>query len=114
MPMDLKRRIEKSSLRSAGVTMLGVQGNIWSSSLKMPQEERVIKPPSMHRNQKTQTKAAVPPFSSSLNVNMEKSFRRGSLVGATGTQLGFYSPRRIFVSIGKHLILMLDVEQHKL
>lgn len=42
-------------------------------------------------------KAVVPLLSSNLNVNVEKSFQRGSLVGVTGTQLGFHSPKRIFV-----------------
>lgn len=65
-------------------------------------------------SENTNSKAALPPFSASLNVNMEKSFRRGSLVGVTGTQLGFCSSQRIFVSIGKHRILRLDLEQHKL
>lgn len=35
-------------------------------------------------------------------------------MGVTGTQLGFYSPKRIFVSIEKHLVLRSDLEQHKL
>lgn len=42
-------------------------------------------------------KAVVLLLSSNLNVNMEKSFQRGSLVGVTGTQPGFHSPKRIFV-----------------
>lgn len=44
-------------------------------------------------------KAAVPLLSSNLNVKMENSFQRGSLVGVTRTQLGFHSPKRIFASV---------------
>lgn len=113
MSMDLKSRTEQS----AGIPVQCVHVpephlELCLKNTAKREGGRAMK--CAQKSEKTNSKTAFPPFSSSMKVSMENSFQRGSLVGVTGTHLGFYSPRGIFVSVGKHLVLTLDVEQHKL
>lgn len=73
MPMDLKRSTEKS----AGATLLGVQvpwitfGVLLENVARREGDEATK---CVQQSENRDSKSPVSPFSSSLNVNMEKSF----------------------------------------
>lgn len=93
----LKRRTEKSSLQESlcwGCKSPGKCLEFLFENAARGEGDQATK--HQQESENTNSKNVLPPFSSSLNVKTEKSFQRGSLVGVTGTQLGFYSPQRIF------------------